>query len=74
VLSLVQEVLDAGCSGDWAALTGDPVKLALGFVTMVFDSIFIVQHYCLYPAAKHGLHSYKELSATELSATTRCST
>ena len=74
VLSLVQEVLDAGCSGDYAALTGDPVKLALGFVTMVFDSIFLVQHYCLYPAAKHGLHSYKELSATELSATTRCST
>ena len=57
LLSLVQEVLDAGCSGDWGALAGDPVKLALGFVTivtMVFDSIFLVQHYCLYPAAKHG--------------------
>jgi len=48
VLSLVQLVLDASLQSDWSGITGNPVKLLLGNVTIFFDLIFIVQHYILY--------------------------
>jgi cystinosin len=32
---------------------GDPVKFGLGFVSMFFDVIFMVQHYGLYRGAKY---------------------
>jgi cystinosin len=33
---------------NWEGVTGDPVKFGLGFVSMVFDVIFMIQHYILY--------------------------
>jgi cystinosin len=47
-LSLGQLFLDASCARDWSAITGDPVKFALGFTSMVFDTVFLLQHFCLY--------------------------
>eukprot|EP00931_Biecheleriopsis_adriatica_P003538 TRINITY_DN105339_c0_g1_i1.p1 TRINITY_DN105339_c0_g1~~TRINITY_DN105339_c0_g1_i1.p1 ORF type:complete len:306 (+),score=47.34 TRINITY_DN105339_c0_g1_i1:25-918(+) len=47
-LSVAQLILDAGLSGDWSAISGDPAKFMLGNVSVFFDVIFIVQHYCLY--------------------------
>ena len=29
-------------------MSGDPVKFGLGFTSMVFDTIFMIQHFCLY--------------------------
>lgn len=29
-------------------MVGDPVKLALGLLSLFFDVIFMAQHYCLY--------------------------
>ena len=37
---------------DWKGLLGDPVKLFLGNISIIFDTIFMVQHYCLYRAAR----------------------
>lgn len=48
VLSIVQLVLDSSMQGDWSGLTGNPVKLGLGNVSIAFDLIFFFQHYCLY--------------------------
>ncbi|KAF9329088.1 hypothetical protein BG006_007821 [Podila minutissima] len=48
VLSTAQLVLDAYISGDWSGISGDPVKFGLGFISIVFDIIFITQHYVLY--------------------------
>ena len=31
-----------------SAISGDPVKFGLGLVTVVFDVMFMVQHYSLY--------------------------
>lgn len=31
---------------------GDPTKFGLGLVSILFDFIFMVQHYCLYNKAK----------------------
>lgn len=33
---------------DWGSIFGDPTKFGLGFFSILFDILFIVQHYCLY--------------------------
>eukprot|EP00811_Abedinium_folium_P030912 NODE_4987_length_1823_cov_7.564269.p1 GENE.NODE_4987_length_1823_cov_7.564269~~NODE_4987_length_1823_cov_7.564269.p1 ORF type:complete len:332 (-),score=79.70 NODE_4987_length_1823_cov_7.564269:652-1647(-) len=53
-LSVAQLLFDAGMSQEWGQVTGDPVKLGLGNIAMVFDTIFVVQHYCLYNGRRSG--------------------
>ncbi|CAG7950441.1 unnamed protein product [Penicillium nalgiovense] len=48
VLSMLQLVLDSSLQNDWSGITGNPVKLLLGNVTIFFDAIFCIQHYVLY--------------------------
>jgi len=48
LLSLTQLLLDAGCSGDWSAVSGDPVKFGLGLVSIVYDGLFLLQHFVWY--------------------------
>jgi len=50
-LSLVQVLLDAGCTGDYSKVVGDPVKVGLGVVTLLFDTCFVIQHYAIYGKA-----------------------
>jgi len=52
-LSLGQLFLDAGCSGEWGQLVGDPVKFGLGFSSMFFDILFMLQHFVFYRATRH---------------------
>lgn len=40
---------------DWGSIFGDPTKFGLGFFSILFDILFIVQHYCLY----HGRDAYQ---------------
>lgn len=47
-LSLAQLLMDSGVTKDWTPVTGNPVKFGLGFASMFFDVIFMVQHYILY--------------------------
>ena len=49
VLSIGQQVLDATSCDRWSPITGNPVKFALGSSSMLFDIIFMVQHFLLYP-------------------------
>lgn len=46
--SLAQLAIDAALSGDWSGVTGNPVKFGLGNITIIFDIIFMIQHYVLY--------------------------
>lgn len=46
--SLLQLLLDCWDTHDWSGILGDPVKFGLGFVSIVYDIIFIIQHYVLY--------------------------
>lgn len=48
LLSIGQQVLDSAATHDWTAITGDPVKFSLGFVSIVVDIVFILQHYVWY--------------------------
>jgi len=47
-LSVVQQLLDCAVTNNWEGISGDTVKFALGFTSMVFDIVFMVQHYILY--------------------------
>ncbi|CAM9438935.1 unnamed protein product [Heterosigma akashiwo] len=49
LLSVLQLILDCHATGDWGGITGDPVKFGLGFVSIFFDVIFMLQHYILFP-------------------------
>jgi cystinosin len=49
ILSLLQIIIDSIAMGDFTAITGNFVKFGLGLVSIVFDAIFIVQHYVIYP-------------------------
>lgn len=48
VMSLVQVCADSQVKKDWGAITSNPVKFGLGFVSMTADVIIMVQHYILY--------------------------
>jgi len=55
ILSLVQLIIDSALQADWSGLTGNPVKLGLANISLLFDVIFITQHYLLYgPVVEKG--------------------
>jgi cystinosin len=49
VLSDAQLFLDCWHLRDWSGVTGNLAKFFLGAVSIVFDIIFMLQHYVLYP-------------------------
>jgi cystinosin len=44
----VQLVLDCLDIGDWTGITGNLAKFFLGFVSISFDTVFMMQHYVWY--------------------------
>lgn len=56
-LSIVQQIGDSWDLRDFSAVTGNPAKTALGFVSIFFDLIFFLQHYVLYPDDQGGMNS-----------------
>ena len=52
VLSIAQLIIDSSLQKDWSGLTGNPVKFGLGNVSIVFDILFMTQHYVLYRGAR----------------------
>ena len=60
-LSLAQTLMDNGIKGQWAdVLGGNPAKFFLGFTSMVFDVVFMIQHYCLYRGNNARLQAEEE--------------
>ncbi|KAK7953890.1 cystinosin [Apiospora saccharicola] len=47
-LSIAQQGIDSWLQRDWSGITGNPVKFALGNVSMMYDVFFMTQHYVLY--------------------------
>jgi len=54
VLSIAQQGIDSYLQRDWSGITGNPVKFALGNVSMAYDFVFIAQHYFLYAGDGDG--------------------
>lgn len=56
---------------DWSSIFGDPTKFGLGAFSILFDILFMVQHYCLYRGKNpyESLNNYeKEVEAPLISA------
>ena len=51
ILSIAQLVIDSSLQNDWSGITGNPVKLGLGQISIAFDIIFMLQHYVFYRGA-----------------------
>jgi len=70
LLSDAQLVLDCWNLRDWSGLTGNLAKLFLGSVSIVFDVIFLLQHYVLYPPPRsnNGDEMMQEEDAVETAA------
>lgn len=64
--SVLQLLVDGASTHNWAGVIGNPVKFGLGFFSMGFDIIFMVQHYFLFPSAKHTVTSDDELEGENL--------
>jgi len=48
ILSIVQEILDAVIHDDFTGISGNFAKFLLGFVSVFFDVLFMIQHFILY--------------------------
>ena len=68
VLSLLQLVIDASFQGDWSGITGNPLKLGLGYVSVFFDLVFITQHYVLYRQPPHPRLKHHDADSTDTTA------
>ncbi|XP_064808317.1 cystinosin-like [Oncorhynchus masou masou] len=51
--SLIQMILQSYNNNEWKLIFGDPTKAGLGLLSIFFDVVFIIQHYCLY---RHKTH------------------
>ncbi|KAI1262489.1 cystinosin [Xylariaceae sp. FL1019] len=48
ILSIAQLGIDSYLQRDWSGVTGNPAKFVLGNVSMLYDILFIAQHYWLF--------------------------
>jgi hypothetical protein len=54
-MSVLQLVLQCAVTNDFTQIAGNPVKFGLGFVSLSFDVVFMIQHYVIYrKPARHG--------------------
>ena len=51
IFSILQLLIDSSLQADWSGVTGNPVKFGLGNVSILFDIIFMLQHYVWYPTS-----------------------
>uniref|UniRef100_A0A0N5BLR6 Cystinosin homolog n=1 Tax=Strongyloides papillosus TaxID=174720 RepID=A0A0N5BLR6_STREA len=49
LMANIQMILQAMNTDDWTGFLGNPVKFGLGFSSMLFDIVFMIQNFCLYP-------------------------
>lgn len=66
-LSIAQVMVDSSVSNDWTVITGNPVKFGLGSFSLIFDVIFMVQHYIIYPQHR----SFKSVDPSDTSENER---
>jgi len=55
ILSISQILLDSFITGHWGGILGYLTKLVLGIITIIFDTLFLTQHYYWYPE-RSGAH------------------
>ena len=58
--------IDCGTTGDWNGIAGNPIKFALGTLSMFYDMIFLVQHFCLYHENNKRVDALARAAQSEL--------
>lgn len=48
IFSTAQLFLDSWITGHWSGISGFAIKLGLGFVSIFFDVVFLLQHFVFY--------------------------
>ena len=48
---------------DWQSIFGDPTKFGLGVFSIMFDILFICQHYVIFPERKRKKSGYKKIDS-----------
>ncbi|OOO12989.1 Cystinosin/ERS1p repeat [Aspergillus oryzae] len=64
VLSLIQLFLDSSFEEDWSGITGNPIKFLLSNVSILFDFLFMIQHYILYKGADEKVAKHQDPDVT----------
>ncbi|KAB8253835.1 PQ loop repeat-domain-containing protein [Aspergillus pseudonomiae] len=64
ILSLIQLFLDSSFLDDWSGITGNPIKFLLSNVSILFDILFMVQHYILYRGADDPVTKHQDPDVT----------
>ncbi|KAG5673000.1 hypothetical protein PVAND_003081 [Polypedilum vanderplanki] len=64
ILSMLQMILNSYNYNDWQSIFGDPTKFGLGLFSVLFDILFIIQHYVLY----RNLEAYRTIPGNESEA------
>jgi cystinosin len=72
--SMIQLLGDCAVMDDWSGLAGDIVKFVLGLVSILFDILFLVQHYVLYGDVADRVSFDSMLSDSEISSERMSST
>ena len=67
VLSVLQMFLLASNYDDWSSIFGSPTKFGLGFFSILFDILFILQHYVFYRSRSNSVVS-RRVSGNDESA------
>ena len=58
---MLQLVIDSALQNDWSGLTGNPVKLGLANISLLFDIVFILQHFVLYGPVEEQRNGQPEI-------------
>lgn len=53
-LSIAQMILQSYNNDEWLLVFGDPTKFGLGLFSIMFDILFMTQHFCLYRTPPPG--------------------
>lgn len=56
-LSVLQQLIDCGTTGNWNGIAGNPIKFCLGSLSMVYDVMFMLQHFCFYRENNKKMHN-----------------
>lgn len=68
-LDILQMILQAINVSDWSSFYGNPVKFGLGLISIIFDIVFIIQHYILYRGAETAHAEYAGIDNPDTQST-----
>ncbi|VDP35888.1 unnamed protein product [Schistosoma curassoni] len=73
ILSIAQMLIIGYNTDDVSSITGSPIKLGLGILSIGFDILFMVQHWCLYPSSTSSTTASSSSSSSSVTPSSQSS-